>query len=112
MNRVQSQTSGTTFSLGDTKTPSRAVKAAQEFEAQLLSTLLRPLQRSFSSVPGQDSEGESDGYGDMGIQALATGLAASGGIGIAKMVEHQLGSTKVSGGQSGGSSSPEVPPRR
>lgn len=101
MNALTNAVRVTVLTPRDSKPPSRTVKAAQEFEAQLLSTLLRPLEKSFSAVPGEDSGANSDGYADMGIQALATALSASGGIGIAKMVARQLMSTEVSGGAPG-----------
>jgi Rod binding domain-containing protein len=83
------------------RSPSRIIKAAQEFEAQLLTTLLEPLEKSFSSVGGKDSTAGDDDYGYMGIQALASALSNSGGIGIADRVARQLARTEVSGRVSG-----------
>ncbi len=76
---------------------SRVAKAAQDFEAQLLSSLLAPLEKSFSAVPGESSApaGNED-YAYMGIQALASALSATGGIGIARLVLSQLKRTEVS----------------
>ncbi len=78
----------------------RVTKAAQEFEAQLLSCLLGPMEKSFSGVPGQEPTAGSDNYAYLGIQALASALSGSGGIGIAQMVSRQLVGTKVGGGAS------------
>jgi Rod binding domain-containing protein len=80
----------------------RVTKAAQEFEAQLLSYLLAPLEKSFSEVPGQGSPAGSDDYAYLGIQALASALSGSGGIGIAELVSRQVMRTKVEGSASGG----------
>ncbi|MGC2193117.1 MAG: rod-binding protein [Terriglobales bacterium] len=84
----------------ETRHRDRIVKAAQEFEAQLLSTLLGPLEQSFSAVPG--TEAGADDYRYMGIQALAGALSGSGGMGIADLLVRQLVRTEVSGGPSGG----------
>jgi len=60
----------------------KAKKAAQDFEGILLSSLLEPLQKSFSG----DGESGSGDYGFMGTQALASAIAARGGIGIARLI--------------------------
>jgi len=73
------------------------LKAAREFEAQLLETLLAPLQQSFSTVPGETSTAGSDNYSYLGMQSLATGLSSSGGIGIADQVARYLSRTEVRG---------------
>lgn len=73
----------------------RVVKASREFEAQLLSSLLAPLEKSFSALPGEESPPGGDDYGYMGIQALAAALSGSGGIGIADLVLRQLAQTEV-----------------
>jgi len=70
---------------GRTTSPKLAA-AARQFEALLLETLLGPLERSFSAVPGGSNQAESETYQSMGVQALATGLAATGGLGIASMI--------------------------
>lgn len=65
-------------------------KAAHEFEAVLLNTLLGPLERTFSSLPGKENEVESDNYHSLGMQTLATSLAAKGGLGIADLIIKSL----------------------
>jgi Rod binding domain-containing protein len=62
--------------------------AAQEFEAVLLSTLLDSFGKTFSSLPGGQSK--SPAYQSLGTQALATGLAEAGGLGIARFLLRQL----------------------
>lgn len=71
-------------------------KAAQDFEAVLLGSLLQSLQKAFSGF-GEDGALGSGDYGYLGVQALASGMAANGGIGIARMILEQLQHTKVSG---------------
>ncbi len=68
----------------------KIVHAAQEFEAILLETFLRPLTESFSSLPGAEPEMGMSGYRDFGLQALATGMSKSGGIGLADMIVRNL----------------------
>jgi Rod binding domain-containing protein len=65
---------------------SRGAKAAREFEAQLIESLLDSMEKTFSSLPGQDNIPGADEYGHLGTQALAQGLADRGGFGIATMI--------------------------
>ncbi|PYX19578.1 MAG: hypothetical protein DMG82_25055 [Acidobacteria bacterium] len=81
---------------GKSEPSARAYKAAQDFEALLLASLLSPLEKSFSSLSGQDSSG--DDYHYMGVQALAGALSKSGGIGVADLLAQQLLRTEVPGG--------------
>lgn len=77
----------------------RLRKAAQEFEGELLSCLLKPLEHAFSGISDSDSTLGSDEYGDMSIRALSDAISRSGGIGLSTMVMRQLAQTKVHGGQ-------------
>jgi len=71
-------------------------KSAREFEAMLLSTWLQQAEQSFATVPGAD-DGEDGAQRSqmmsLGVQSLADSLAASGGIGIAKMIAKALHAT-------------------
>jgi Rod binding domain-containing protein len=63
-------------------------KGAKEFEAVLVGSWLQQAEQSFGTVPGAD-DGQDvgrDSMMSMGVQTLATSMAASGGIGIGKMV--------------------------
>jgi len=64
-------------------------KGSREFEAVLVGSWLQQAEQSFATVPGAE-DGDTDVARDQvmsfGVQSLATSLAASGGIGIAKMV--------------------------
>lgn len=70
-------------------------KAAREFEAQLIGTVLESLEKTFAALPGQDSTAGEDDYNYLGTQALASAMAAGGGFGIAKMIAEHLPGTKV-----------------
>jgi Rod binding domain-containing protein len=68
----------------------KIAKAAREFEAVLLNTLLGPLEKTFSSLPGKEADAVSDNYQSLGMQTLASALAAKGGLGIADMIVKSL----------------------
>jgi Rod binding domain-containing protein len=64
-------------------------KGATEFEAVLVGSWLQQAEQSFATVPGADDDedaGQRDQVMSLGIQSLSTSLAASGGIGIGKMI--------------------------
>lgn len=71
-------------------TPGRGAKAAREFEANLIGSLLESMEKTFNSLPGEDTLPGSDDYNYLGTQALAQGLAARGGFGIAAMISQHL----------------------
>jgi Rod binding domain-containing protein len=71
--------------------PTRAWQAGMQFEAVLLNTVLGSLEQSFSHLPGGKKEDHaSEGYSSMAMQALTSGLARSGGIGLGKMIAGEL----------------------
>jgi Rod binding domain-containing protein len=77
-------------------------KAAREFEAQLIGTVLQSMEKTFASLPGKDEIAGEDDYNYLGTQALSSALVAGGGFGIAKMIsEHFEESTKVANAGSG-----------
>jgi Rod binding domain-containing protein len=64
-------------------------KSAREFEAILLQSWLEKMNQSFvGSTESQDPA--HDTVSSLGTQAIASALAARGGIGIAKMLLRQL----------------------
>ena len=65
-------------------------KAAREFEAQLIGGVLASMEKTFASVPGEDSMAGADNYNYLGTQALAKAVVAGGGFGIAKMISAYL----------------------
>jgi len=70
--------------------PARGPKAAREFEAQLIGSLLDSLEKTFATVPGEKPMAGSDNYDYLGTQALSEALAARGGFGIAAMISGHL----------------------
>ena len=86
----------------------KIVRAAQEFEAALLNTLLGSLEQSFSAMPGKKVETGSDHYHYLGMQTLASSLAAGGGIGIAKLISRSLA---TSGGNASSATQEKSPTR-
>lgn len=72
----------------------KGAKAAREFEAQLIGSVLESLEKTFASVPGQDAMAGEDDYNYLGTQALASAIAAGGGFGIAKLIAGHLGARR------------------
>jgi Rod binding domain-containing protein len=68
----------------------KGAKAAREFEAQLIGTVLASLEKSFSAIAGQNAMAGEDDYNYLGTQALASAIAAGGGFGIAKIISPHL----------------------
>jgi Rod binding domain-containing protein len=68
----------------------RVEKAAQEFEGQLLASWLESAEENDRAMGGEDDEAGGDTMGTMGTQALAMGIAARGGIGLAKLLLKHL----------------------
>jgi Rod binding domain-containing protein len=72
----------------------RLVKAAHEFEAQMMKELMKPLSRG-SSLTGADSDGDDDEGPDGALaefaqEALGKALSEQGGFGIATSIVKQL----------------------
>jgi Rod binding domain-containing protein len=95
-NRPSSSLSGAA-TLPPLATPAlgKGPKAAREFEAQLIGTVLQSFEKTFAALPGQDAMAGEDDYNYLGTQAFASAIAAGGGFGIAKLISEHLGSTKV-----------------
>jgi len=72
-------------------------RVAREFEAILLNSLLGSLQHTFSSLLSKPTESGSGNYDYLGTQALASSLAAKGGLGIADMIVRNLQQKGIAG---------------
>lgn len=68
----------------------KAQKAGAEFEGVLLNIVLGAVERSFSELPGTKVQQENQAYNGLGMQALTSGLARAGGIGLGKMIAAAL----------------------
>jgi peptidoglycan hydrolase FlgJ len=68
----------------------RLVAAAQQFEGMMLEQMLKPLQKPQDTGFGQDPDGDRDGSLDTmssyGTEAVASAIARSGGLGIARRI--------------------------
>ena len=73
---------------------SRSGKAAREFEAELIGSLLANLEKTFATVPGENNLPGEDNYNYLSTEALASALAASGGFGIARLIARHLDARK------------------
>lgn len=96
---LQLKAAGAMQQMKSAKSLSDAAKidqGAQQFEAILIGSWLKDAEQSFGSVPGgndnQDSGGEQ--MMSLGVQSLATSLAASGGIGMGKMIAKAMHATQ------------------
>jgi Rod binding domain-containing protein len=89
----------------------RLVRAAHEFEAQLMKELLKPMTGN-RLMEGDDEESGSSGVlGEFASEALGRSLSEHGGLGIANSVLRSLshaGSLSVSGMVSGNTAANQV----
>jgi len=95
---------------GDSGDVGAARKAAQDFEALLIGSLLRSLERSFSASPGEEKPVGSDDYQHLGTDALAGAFAARGGLGIARELLGKLLQTQALAGDHQGVQGTKVSP--
>ncbi len=72
-----------------TQPSSKLKKAAQEFESILLQSWLEKMNQSFVGA-SESQDAAHDTVSSLGTQAIASALAARGGIGIARMLLRQL----------------------
>lgn len=68
---------------------SRLVRAAYEFEGQLMKELLKPLNQS-DGLGGDDDTGSAGALGDFASEALGQALSRQGGFGIADRIVGRL----------------------
>ena len=72
----------------------RLVRAAQEFEAQMMKELLKPMtgQDALTSEAGNEGadSGATGALGEFASEALRQALSRNGGFGIADRIVHEL----------------------
>lgn len=68
----------------------RGAKAAHEFEAQLIASVLASMEKTFGGLPGNDLIPGADNYNYLGTQAFSQALAEKGGFGIASLILQHL----------------------
>ena len=79
---------------GSTTPQPRLVRAAHEFEAQMMKELIKPLNQG-NSLTGTDEGGDEESgsggaLGEFASEALGRALSDSGGFGIATSIVKQL----------------------
>jgi Rod binding domain-containing protein len=83
----------TTMASAGSQTPQpRLVRAAHEFEAQMMKELLEPLTQS-SGLGGDDSDtgaGSAGALGEYATESLAQAMSQQGGLGIATSLIQSL----------------------
>ena len=88
LNRVQAESASA--QTGSADQAAKIDKSAREFESILLGSWLQQAEKSFAQVPGGDDDEDQDPgkeqFQSLAMQSLAGSLAASGGIGIGKMI--------------------------
>ncbi len=92
-----------------TMTPQpRLVRAAHEFEAQMMKELLKPMTADSGLTGEDDDSGSCGALQDFASEALGRALSEQGGLGIAKSILRDLShsgnvshSSQVTGNQHG-----------
>jgi len=71
----------------------RLVRAAHEFEAQMMKELLKPMTGSSSLTGDDDEQGSNGALGEFASDALGRALSERGGFGIADSIVKELSSS-------------------
>jgi Rod binding domain-containing protein len=79
------QAGGAGSTKGDVPQP-RLVKAAHDFEAQLMKELLKPMTGQNSCIADADDSGAGGILGEFAAEALGRSLSEHGGFGIAERI--------------------------
>ncbi len=87
-------TTAATVSTTSTPPQPRLVRAAHEFEAQMMKELIKPLNKgntlTGSGEDGDEDSGSGGALGEFASEALGRALSEGGGFGIAKSIVKQL----------------------
>ena len=88
---ITSDSIGNSFVGAGVQTHSKLADAAQQFEAMLLQEMLKPIRPENGAWNDEQiADGASDTMTTFGTEAVAKAISASGGLGIAKQVIHQV----------------------
>jgi Rod binding domain-containing protein len=74
----------------------RLVRAAHEFEAQMMKELLKPLTAGDGLTGSETDTGSTGALGDYASEALGRALSEAGGFGIASRIVGQVSPSNVS----------------
>jgi Rod binding domain-containing protein len=69
---------------------SRLVRAAHEFEAQMMKELLKPMTRESSGASEDEDVGSGGALGEFASETLGRSLSEHGGFGIADHIVREL----------------------
>lgn len=69
---------------------SRGARAARDFEAILVGSVLESMEKTLATLPGEDNLPGADNYNYLGTQALSQAIATRGGFGIAALIARHL----------------------
>lgn len=78
----------------------RVSKAALDFEGLLLASWMEAAEQANRDLSGDQASAGSETMGALGVQALASGIAARGGIGLAKLLLTHLPTAPAPSGES------------
>jgi len=68
----------------------RLVKAAYEFEAQMMKELMKPMTGSNSLTGEEDDSGSGSALGEFASEAMGRALSEHGGFGVARSIVREL----------------------
>jgi Rod binding protein len=71
----------------------RLLHAAQEFEAQMMKELMKPMT-STPTLTGSESEESSSVMNEFASEALAQAVSRQGGFGIARSIVHSISQSR------------------
>jgi flagellar protein FlgJ len=71
----------------------RLVLAAQEFEAQMMKELMKPMTSLNASQDGESEGGATGAVGEFAAEALAQAISRHGGFGVADRIIRSLSQT-------------------
>jgi Rod binding domain-containing protein len=68
----------------------KLVRAAHEFEAQMMKELLKPMTGTAQIGGDDDDAGSAGALGEYATESLGKALSAQGGFGLANQIIHEL----------------------
>lgn len=89
-------------SLETAKRPTRLAQAAQQFESLMIGEMLKTAREGNSEGwLGSGSDGSAESAMGLAESQFAQAMAARGGFGLAKTIEHSMSPSKTSAGPEG-----------
>jgi Rod binding domain-containing protein len=70
--------------------PPRLVRAAHEFEGQMIQELLKPMMTAMAGTGSDSGAGSNGALGEFASETLGNALSAQGGWGIANQIVREL----------------------